>query len=248
MTTPPIPPNETRRLEVLRELAILDSPPDERLDMITAYCQSLFGVSIALVSLVDEERQWFASRRGLDVPETPRDFSFCAHAVATDTALVVKDATRDPRFADNPLVTGPPGIRFYAGAPVRVRGQALGTVCLIDPRPRDFSTEMLGELQDLADAVAWSLERRSSVVEAQAPASASYDGRQSGGGGENSDPWRRLVLFCQAYPRSHDAALLKEIALELQSRSVPKVMLQAKAHRLAAEAGDIARHLLDRVA
>jgi GAF domain-containing protein len=247
MTPAPLPADEDRRLAVLRELAILDAPPDERLDVVTAFCQSRFGVAIALVSLVDEGRQWFASRQGMEARETSREVSFCAHAVAAGSALVVPDALCDPRFADNPLVTGAPGIRFYAGAPVRVRGATLGTVCLIDTRPRHGGWDLLAELQDIADAVAWFLEERTGeslpgtgvLVRTDAAATAPEVA---------ADPWIRLVQFCRTHPASPDAARLKEIALGLQSRRVPRLVLLAQARRLAPEAGAIAQSILARVA
>lgn len=247
MTPAAIPAGESRRLTVLRELAILDAPPDERLDVVTAYCRSRFGVAIALVSLVDEGRQWFASRQGMELRETARELSFCAHAVASAAALVVPDATQDPRFADNPLVTGPPGIRFYAGAPVRVRGATLGTVCLIDARPRLAGADLLSELQDIADAVAWFLEERAAEPLACTRTRRGNAERIDADAG-SADPWMRLVAFCRSHPASPDAARLKEIALGLQSRRVPRLVLQAQARRLAAEAGAIAESILSRVA
>ncbi len=138
----PLPPNETERLDTLSRYDVLDTPPDAALDRLTALAARLFDVPIALVSLVDKDRQWFKSRHGLDVCETHRDQSFCAYAILpeVDEPMVVFDATLDPRFADNPLVTGAPGIRFYAGAPLRMsNGTALGSFCIIDTKPREFS-------------------------------------------------------------------------------------------------------------
>ncbi|HEY1230197.1 MAG TPA: GAF domain-containing protein, partial [Ramlibacter sp.] len=112
-----------------------------------------FGVPVALVSLVDEQRQWFKSRCGLDVTETPRSVAFCSHAVALDGMLVVEDATRDPRFAANPLVNGAPHVRFYAGQPLHSDGQPVGTLCIVDYAPRSFSEEQRRALSDLADLV-----------------------------------------------------------------------------------------------
>ena len=133
----PLPPDEEKRLQTLARYDVLDTPPDAALDRLTALAARIFGVPIALVSLVDRDRQWFKSRHGLELCGTHRDQSFCAHAILphADGPLVVPDATRDPRFADNPLVTGPPGIRFYAGAPLRMaNGTALGSFCIIDTR------------------------------------------------------------------------------------------------------------------
>jgi diguanylate cyclase (GGDEF)-like protein len=124
----------------LRGYRILDSLPDERFDRLTALAAQHFDVPVALVSLVDANRQWFKSAVGMTQPETGREEAFCAHAILTpDQVMVVPDAPRDPRFADNPLVTGDTHIRFYAGAPIlATNGQPLGTLCVMDREPRDF--------------------------------------------------------------------------------------------------------------
>ncbi len=152
METPPLPPDEPARLAALRQLCLLDTAPEARFDRITRTAVRLFGVETALVSLVDADRQWFKSRAGLEVPETARDLSFCAHAILQPGPLVVEDARRDPRFADNPLVAGPPGIRFYAGRPLRTpEGFRIGTLCLLHPAPRGFTAADAAALEDLAD-------------------------------------------------------------------------------------------------
>ena len=154
MSTAPIPVNEVERIIDLRALEILDTPAEERFDRITRIAQRLFDVPIALVSLVDEDRQWFKSRLGLDAAETPRELSFCAHAILDDEILLVPDAVSDERFRDNPLVTGDPRIRFYAGAPIdSPSGNKLGTLCVIDRKPRDLSPDDLETLRDLADMI-----------------------------------------------------------------------------------------------
>jgi len=145
-----LPADEAERLAALRSTKLLDSPPVERFDRFTRIARRLFGVPIALVSLVDAERQWFKSRQGLDVSETPRDISFCGHAILGGDVLVVPDATRDPRFRDNPLVTGDPNVRFYAGYPLRgPDGYRVGTLCVIDRSPRELSTDEIELLRDL---------------------------------------------------------------------------------------------------
>jgi diguanylate cyclase (GGDEF)-like protein len=155
----PIPANEAERLEALRDLDILDTRPEERFDRLTRVARRLFGVPIALVSLVDADRQWFKSRQGLDATETPRDISFCGHAIAGEDVLVVRDALADDRFQDNPLVREEPKIRFYAGCPVRAKnGSPLGTLCLVDRRPRELGREELALLRDLAAMVEQELE------------------------------------------------------------------------------------------
>ncbi|MCW5731349.1 MAG: PAS domain S-box protein [Alphaproteobacteria bacterium] len=153
---------ERQRLKKLRAYRILDTAPEEAFDAITTLAAGIFGMPVALVSLVDEDRQWFKSRFGLDRTETPRAVSFCAHAIAGEQTMVVTDAMSDPRFADNPLVTGQPGIRFYAGAPLRVPGAPpVGTLCLIDTKPRPpLEEEERRLLERLAGLVVDQLELR----------------------------------------------------------------------------------------
>lgn len=159
MQIPSLPRNEAERIQVLRDLLILDTPPEERFDVITSYCQSRFRVEIALVSLVDTDRQWFKSACGLTASETPRDISFCGHAILEDAVLEVRDALLDPRFADNPLVIGSPFIRFYAGAPLKLSsGHNVGTLCLIDAKPKALPEEELDHLKVLAHMVSMELE------------------------------------------------------------------------------------------
>lgn len=154
MQAPAIPEHERQRLDGLRRLAILDSTAEERFDRITRMARNMFEVPISLISLVDEERQWFKSRCGLDAQETPRDVSFCGHAILGEEIFVVEDATRDPRFADNPLVLGDPHIRFYAGTPLHIAGgYKVGTLCLIDRRPRQLDERQRALLMDLAGMV-----------------------------------------------------------------------------------------------
>jgi GAF domain-containing protein len=161
MTPPPLPPNEADRLAALRQLLILDTPPEERFDRITAFAQREFGVPTVLISMVDGERQWFKSKVGLAACETPRSISFCGHAILQEDVMVVADARTDARFSDNPLVTGEPFIRFYAGAPlVLPSGHAVGTLCLISPELHtyDFVDEAIHRA--LRDLVVEELQRR----------------------------------------------------------------------------------------
>lgn len=154
-----VPPDEESRLRTLRSLGLLDTPPEERFDRVTRMAQRLFEVPIALISLVDEDRQWFKSRQGLDAPETPRAVAFCSHAILGDEVLVVPDALEDARFHDNPLVIDDPNIRFYAGAPIAAPdGSQLGTLCVIGREPRDLSDEDRRTLEDLAQLVADEIE------------------------------------------------------------------------------------------
>ena len=151
MQTPPIPENELGRLEALRSYEILDTEAEQAFDDLTAVAAHVLDVPIALVSLVDEDRQFFKSKHGLAASETSRDVSFCAHAILKpDEVMVVPDASADERFADNPLVTGELGIRFYAGTPlVDNDGNALGSLCTIDQKPREVTPEQIGALQKL---------------------------------------------------------------------------------------------------
>ena len=154
MQTPAIPDNERLRLDALRRISILDSSAEERFDRITRMARSMFDVPISLVSLVDENRQWFKSCCGLPVQETPRDVSFCGHAILGDGLFVVEDTRQDLRFADNPLVSGEPHIRFYAGCPLQIgEGYKLGTLCIIDRKPRLLDSRQQGLLTDLAGMV-----------------------------------------------------------------------------------------------
>lgn len=138
---------------------MLDTPPEERFDSLTAYAAATFQVPIALVSLVDVNRQWFKSRCGLGAQETSRDVSFCGHAIDQTDLLVVDDALLDERFADNPLVIGEPHIRFYAGAPLRLRdGTQPGTFCLIDRKRRRLDEWEREHLRDLARVASAELE------------------------------------------------------------------------------------------
>lgn len=161
METPPVPSQEAQRLEALRQYHILDTPAEQSYDDITALAAFICDVPIALISLVAEHRQWFKSKVGVDVDETSRDVSFCVHAIATPKTMVVPDATADERFADNPLVACAPNIRFYAGVPlITPTGEAIGTLCVIDDRPRELTTKQLKTLEALARQVVLQLELR----------------------------------------------------------------------------------------
>lgn len=154
MVAAPRPPNEEARLASLHGLRVLDTPPEERFDRLTRLARRLFEVPIALVSFVDGERQWFKARIGLDADETPREHSFCAHAILSDDVFIVPNAHLDERFLDNPLVTEAPHIRFYAGKPVRAPdGARVGTLCIIDSEPRTLDEEDVRLLADLAAMV-----------------------------------------------------------------------------------------------
>lgn len=150
MIKPELPANEAERLHALRTLQILDTSHEERFDRVTRMAKRMFGVEISLVTFIDENRQWFKSVQGLDVSETPREISFCGHAINQDGLFIVPNAIEDERFADNPLVTAAPNIRFYAGYPLKLRqGVQLGTLCLIDSKPKTLNEEDRQLLSDL---------------------------------------------------------------------------------------------------
>ena len=163
MPSPPIPANDAARVAALRALGVLDTPPEPDYDDLTRLAAQICQVPIALISLVDADRQWFKSRVGLDDAETPRELSFCAHAIVEpqNDLFVVPDASADPRFAANALVTGAPHIRFYAGTPLVTHdGWALGTLCVIDREPRQLTADQLHALTILRRHVIDALELR----------------------------------------------------------------------------------------
>ena len=150
----PIPANESERLKTLRRLDVLDTVAEKDFDDLTKLAAMICGVPISLVSLIDADRQWFKSKVGLEVSETPREMAFCAHTILDRKLFIVSDATIDSRFADNPLVTGAPDIRFYAGAPlITEEGIALGSLCVIDTVPRDLTNAQKEGLEMLANQV-----------------------------------------------------------------------------------------------
>jgi len=137
----PLPSNEAARIRALQQLLILDTSPEQQFDDMAQVAAAVTGCPIALVSLIDTNRQWFKAKCGLDAAETDRGIAFCAHAILGSELFEVPDATSDERFAANPLVTGAPGIRFYAGMPLlSKRGFAYGTLCVIDRKPRRLNS------------------------------------------------------------------------------------------------------------
>ena len=158
----PVITTEAERLRALADYQILDSAPEQAFDDLTTLATLICGVEMSLITLIDAKRQWFKSRVGIDFTETPREHSFCAHALHNPGNLtIVPDATRDPRFARNPYVTGAQGVRFYAGAPLLSnQGYPLGTLCVIDRKPRELAAEQLHALRILGRQASQLLELR----------------------------------------------------------------------------------------
>ena len=163
---PPIPKDEKQRLEVLWQYEVLDTVPEQVFDDLTELAASICESPIAMITLVDEKRQWFKSKVGVTLNETSRDISFCAHAILQQELFIVPDASKDVRFADSPLVTGAPNIRFYAGAPlITPDGHALGTLCVIDRVPHELRPDQKRALQILSRHVMTQLELRRHALE-----------------------------------------------------------------------------------
>ena len=167
MTSAPLPPNESARLKSLSEHQLLDTLPEEVYDDITRIASEICGTPIALLTIIDEKRQWFKSKQGLDINETPREHSFCAHAILNpEETFVVPDARYDERFHNNPLTTGEPHVVFYAGVPIKdANGFPLGTLCVIDSRPRELPEQKLDSLKALAKLVNAHFQLRKLKIE-----------------------------------------------------------------------------------
>ncbi len=156
-----IPNNEYGRLQKLKGYQVLDTSAEKEYDDITKLASFICETPIALISLVDKDRQWFKSKVGLNPPELARDIAFCAHTILTDDVLIVSDSSKDQRFYDNPLTTNSPHIQFYAGAPlITPDGWNIGTLCVIDRKPRELSKEQLSALKTLSQNVVTLLELR----------------------------------------------------------------------------------------
>ncbi|MCV7346787.1 sensor domain-containing diguanylate cyclase [Mycolicibacterium rhodesiae] len=208
----PIPENEARRLSVLADYNIMDSLPEQAYDDFVRLASAICGTPIALITLLDEQRQWFKANIGLDANQTPRSQAFCAHAIMNpDDVMTVEDATADQRFAANPLVTGDPGIRFYAGAPlVAPTGEALGTLCVIDRQPRKLTESQREALEILSRQVVVQLELRRSIDTLE---QAVLD-------------QEKYVELMQEYQRD-----IEKIRVHLESQSVTDVLTGAQNRR-----------------
>lgn len=162
----PTSANEQARLDSLREYRILDTGPEQAFDDLTQLAAYLCGTPVAMISLIDSQRQWFKSRVGVDINETPRNIAFCSHAILEEGLFIVEDLSKDERFRDNPFVKLDPKIRFYAGAPFKSRtGHALGTICVVDSKPRTLSAEQQSALAILGRQVEGQLELRRNVMD-----------------------------------------------------------------------------------
>jgi GAF domain-containing protein len=212
---------ENARLSALSSYGLMDSLPEEAFDRVTRFAQKAFDVPIALVSLVDRDRQWFKSRQGFETRETPRDIAICSRTIESDEPLIVRDARDDARFRDNPLVTGEPHVRFYMGAPLRVRGgHRLGTVCAIDRRPRDAAPREIETLQELARLVSAEIDRRPTRVASPEDRLGGRErlvlGYLKARRGRNVDPTELIGQVFGLFAPAVSASLLRQDALGLR--------------------------------
>lgn len=215
MTIAPVPSYESKRIESLKQYNILDSSPEKEYDSIVKIGARICDVPIMFISLIDSDRQWFKARIGLDLAETSRDLAFCAHAILHPTEmLIVRDATKDVRFADNPLVTDEPRIRFYAGQPIMSHdGLPMGTVCAIDRVPRTLNPEQLEAIKHLANHVESLLELRyhsqsqSEIIEQLCNANSSLEQFVYVLSHDLKEPIRRMKLYTDVLSEDFDEAL-----------------------------------------
>lgn len=219
----PAPENESERLRRLRRYGILDTPPSPRFDRIARLAGRLLDCPIALISLVDEQRQWFKARVGLEVTETSRADAFCAHTILGKEVLVVNDAATDPRFSDNPLVLGQPDIRFYAGAPLIVSGGlAMGSLCVIDRKPRELDEAGRAVLADLAQIVVDAMEHdrgATTLVQAHLELASAHEELRAISDAISYDvraPLRQLGALLEMFESDHRAALSADAVQELE--------------------------------
>lgn len=165
MQAPAIPPDESQRQNSLEQLNLLDTAIEERFERVTRLAARLLDVPVAAITMVDGGRQWFKSIQGMNAAETSREVSFCGHTILDDELLIVEDATKDERFADNPLVTSEDGIRFYAGCPVHSpEGYRIGALCVIDQKPRTITPSQIEDLKDLAAMVEVEIKSKQLAV------------------------------------------------------------------------------------
>ncbi len=213
----PLPANERERLAALARYRILDTPAEQAYDDFTQLAAQICDVPIALISLIDKDRQWFKSWLGLDSPETPREQAFFAHAIIDNQMLIVPDARADARFAANPLVTGSPNIRFYAGSPlVTDEGYGLGVLCVIDRQPRDLTAAQQASLQALSRQLMTQLELRRAMgllIEAERAKKILWHHGVAGGNARASKGagwpvgWKRCAFWPSANRRATASSL-----------------------------------------
>lgn len=211
--------NEELRLEALYALNILDTPPEERFDRITRLAAAFFKVPIALLSLIDSERQWFKSRCGIEPSEMGRSSAFCAFAIQSNEPLVVENAWNDPRFASNPAVIGNPFIRFYAGQPIfSLSGHAIGTLCIADTQPRHLSIEQIVSLQDFANLAEHEISRTTVAVGADqlATANEQLEALSYSIAHDLRSPLRAIDGFTKIFIAEHSKEINKEDLIPLE--------------------------------
>ena len=155
---------ELKRFKTLRELEIVESEREDSFDQMAALAADVFDAPMVFISLAEGERHWFKARVGIDMPEVPARYSFCEHTLRLSDVLIVPDAAQDARFADNPFVTGAPHVRFYAGAPLSYEGALVGTLCVLDRRPRDFDERHKRQLRRMADSVSLLIAQRKETL------------------------------------------------------------------------------------
>lgn len=248
MKAPVDHPEEAARIAALEALDHLDTPAERRFDIITEAARNLFEVPIALVSLVDTDRQWFKSAQGIAAPETSREISFCGHAILQDGIFEIPDASQHPDFHDNPLVTGPPHIRFYAGVPASAEnGLPLGTLCIIDSKPRELGELERERLRAMAHWLETELQNKELSGEELVRLVTAGRGRREGWLDVHTKTWNQeagLLLLGSMLERAHmenQQITLGAVRLELQDTRWDEVGNEEFVHGLRLELANLMR-------